>query len=105
MTFANLGGGRDSTAMVVRYLELGGKIDYIVFCDTHYEFPQMLEYIDKLESYLLEKFNQKLTRLKSEEDLLVKWAYEYPIAKQTNESALHKIISNTKKVANFLKQR
>lgn len=79
MTFANLSGGRDSTAMVVRYLELGGKIDYIVFCDTHYEFPQMLEYIDKLESYLLKHFNQKLTRLRSEEDLLAKWAYAYPI--------------------------
>ncbi|WP_276953168.1 phosphoadenosine phosphosulfate reductase domain-containing protein [Helicobacter rodentium] len=88
MTFANLSGGRDSTAMVVRYLELGGKIDFILFCDTHYEFPQMLEYIDKLESYLLEKFNQKLTRLKSEKDLLVKWAYEYPITRGENQGKL-----------------
>ena len=88
MTFANLSGGRDSTAMVVRFLELGGKIDYILFCDTHYEFPQMLEYIDKLESYLLEKFNQKLTRLRSDEDLLAKWAYEYPITRGENQGKL-----------------
>ena len=27
MTFANLSGGRDSTAMVIRFLELGEKID------------------------------------------------------------------------------
>ncbi|WP_297813134.1 phosphoadenosine phosphosulfate reductase family protein [uncultured Helicobacter sp.] len=88
MTFANLSGGRDSTAMVVRYLELGGKIDYIVFCDTHYEFPQMLEYIDKLESYLLEKFNQRLTRLRSKEDIFAKWAFTYPITRGENQGKL-----------------
>lgn len=37
LTIANLSGGRDSTAMVIRYLELGNKIDYILFCDTGYE--------------------------------------------------------------------
>lgn len=88
MTFANLSGGRDSTAMVVRYLELCGKIDYIVFCDTHYEFPQMLEYIDKLESYLLEKFNQRLTRLRSKEDIFAKWAFTYPITRGENQGKL-----------------
>ena len=88
MTFANLSGGRDSTAMVVRYLELRGKIDYIVFCDTHYEFPQMLEYIDKIESYLLKHFSQRLTRLRSDEDLLFKWAYDYPITRGENAGKL-----------------
>lgn len=79
MIFANLSGGRDSTAMVVRWLELGNDLDYIIFCDTHYEFPQMLEYIDKIENYLLKKFNKKLTHLRSDIDLMRKWAYEYPI--------------------------
>ena len=88
MTFANLSGGRDSTAMVVRFLELGGKIDYILFCDTHYEFPQMLEYIDKLESYLLKHFNMKLTRLRSDEDIFAKWAYEYPITRGEHKGEL-----------------
>ena len=31
LTIANLSGGRDSTAMVIRYLELGNNIDYILF--------------------------------------------------------------------------
>lgn len=88
MTFANLSGGRDSTAMVVRYLELGGEIDYIIFCDTHYEFPQMLEYIDKLESYLLKHFNKSLTRLRNDEDLFSKWAYKYPITRGENKGKL-----------------
>ncbi len=37
---------------------------------------------------MLEKFNQKLTRLKSEKDLLVKWAYEYPITRGENQGKL-----------------
>ena len=88
MTFANLSGGRDSTAMVIRFLELGEKIDYILFCDTHYEFPQMLEYIKRLESYLLKRFNQRLTRLRSDEDLLFKWAFTYPITRGENQGKL-----------------
>ncbi|MDE5592099.1 MAG: phosphoadenosine phosphosulfate reductase family protein [Helicobacter sp.] len=88
MIFANLSGGRDSTAMVVRFLELGGKIDYIIFCDTHYEFKEMYEYIDRLESYLLEKFNQKLIRLRSDEDVFAKWAFTYPIQRGENKGKL-----------------
>ena len=41
MVFANLSGGRDSSAMVVKWLELGNNIDYILFCDTGYEFAEM----------------------------------------------------------------
>lgn len=48
LTIANLSGGRDYTAMVIRYLELGNNIHYILFCDTGFEFPAMYEYIEKL---------------------------------------------------------
>lgn len=34
MVFANLSGGRDSSCMVVKWLESGYDIDYIIFCDT-----------------------------------------------------------------------
>lgn len=47
LTIANFSGGRDSTAMVIRYLKLGNNIHYILFCDTGFEFPAMYEYIEK----------------------------------------------------------
>ena len=65
MTFASLSGGRDSTAMVVKWLENGNKLDYILFCDTYYEHDEMYTYIDNLEKYLLNKFNMQLTRIDS----------------------------------------
>lgn len=61
LTIANLIGGRDSTAMVIRYLELGNNIDYILFCDTAFEFPAMYEYIEKLILYLQRNFNKSIT--------------------------------------------
>ncbi len=80
MTSANLSGGRDSAAMVVRWLELGNELDYIIFCDTGYEFPQMYSYIDKLDSYLQHNFNKSITRIDSSSEM-EKWAFEYPITK------------------------
>lgn len=61
LTIANLSGGRDSTAMVIRYLQLGNNIDYILFCDTGFEFPVMYEYIEKLILYLQRNFNKSIT--------------------------------------------
>lgn len=80
MTFANLSGGRDSTAMVVNYLELGGKIDYILFCDTGFEFLEMYDYIKKLDSYLQKRFNQQITFLKSKKSFF-EMAFQTPITK------------------------
>lgn len=87
LTIANLSGGRDSTAMVIRYLELGNNIDYILFCDTGYEFPAMYEYIEKLDSYLQRNFNKKITWLNKggkenaddEYTIMEKWAFIKPI--------------------------
>lgn len=63
--FANLSGGRDSSAMVVKWLESGEKLDYVLFCDTGFEFAEMYEYIDKLDNYLQKRFNIGITRLDS----------------------------------------
>lgn len=61
LTIANFSGGRDSTAMVIRYLQLGNNIHYILFCDTGFEFPAMYEYIEKLILYLQRNFNKSIT--------------------------------------------
>lgn len=57
-------GGKDSTAMLLRMLELGTPVDEIIFCDTSVEFPQMYEHIDKVEQYI----GRKITKLKAEHD-------------------------------------
>ncbi len=45
-------GGKDSTAMLLRMVELGMKIDEILFCDTGVEFPAMYEHVDRVERYI-----------------------------------------------------
>lgn len=57
-------GGKDSTAMLLRMLELGMRVDEIIFCDTGMEFPQMYEHVDKVERCI----GRPITRLKAEHD-------------------------------------
>lgn len=90
MISANLSGGRDSSAMVVKWLENGNKLDYIIFCDTGFEFDEMYEYIDKLDSYLQRNFNIAITRLDSSKEI-EKWAFEYPIQSGDNKGKLRGI--------------
>ena len=45
-------GGKDSTAMLLMMLEKGMQVDQIIFADTTLEFPEMYEYIDKIENYI-----------------------------------------------------
>ncbi len=52
-------GGKDSTAMLIRMLEKGMRVDDIVFADTRMEFPELYEYLDKVEDYI----GRKITRL------------------------------------------
>lgn len=80
MILANLSGGRDSSAMVIKWLELGNKLDYIIFCDTGFEFAEMYEYIDKLDSYLTRNFNKSITRIDKSQEIL-KWAFSYSIVR------------------------
>jgi len=49
-------GGKDSTAMLLMMLERDEPIHSVVFCDTGWEFPEMLEHIDKVEDYVGMKF-------------------------------------------------
>lgn len=48
----NFSGGKDSTAMLLRMIELGETIDHIVFADTNYEFPALYEYIKMIETII-----------------------------------------------------
>lgn len=87
MVFANLSGGRDSTAMVIKWLESKRPLDYILFCDTGFEFEEMYSYIDKIDLYLQEKFNKKITRLDATQEI-EKWAFELPITKGERKGLL-----------------
>jgi len=58
----NFSGGKDSTAMLLRMIELGERIDYIVFADTGFEYPELYEYIKKIEKHI----NRPITILKAE---------------------------------------
>lgn len=65
----SLSGGQDSTAMTVRALELGFPVDYIIFLDTGNEFPEMYDYLDKLDFWLQNKYDISITRLQSKHTL------------------------------------
>ena len=45
-------GGKDSTAMLLRMIELNMPIDKIIFADTTLEFPEMYDWIKKIESLI-----------------------------------------------------
>jgi len=56
----SLSGGKDSTAMLLMMIEKKIPVDYIVFFDTSWDFPEMLRHIDKLEKCI----DMKIIRLK-----------------------------------------
>ena len=60
---ATLSGGQDSTAMVLRMLELGLRLDHILFCDTGAEFKDMYEYIKRVDIFIQNKYNKNITYL------------------------------------------
>jgi 3'-phosphoadenosine 5'-phosphosulfate sulfotransferase (PAPS reductase)/FAD synthetase len=50
--FFSFSGGKDSTAMLIKAIELNEPIEDIVMFDTGWEFPEMHEHIKKVESYI-----------------------------------------------------
>lgn len=59
--------GKDSTAMLLKMLELGMQVDVVLFCDTGLEFSQLYEHMHKVE----ENTGIKITTVKSD------YSYEY----------------------------
>lgn len=64
-SIVSFSGGKDSTALLLMMLERGMRIDYILFCDTGMEFPQMYEHIERVNAYIGEKYGKMVTVLKS----------------------------------------
>lgn len=66
-------GGKDSTAMLLKMIEKGYKIDEIIFLDTGVEFPQMYEHIEKVKKYI----GRDITILRNEKGLFEYWLLEH----------------------------
>jgi 3'-phosphoadenosine 5'-phosphosulfate sulfotransferase (PAPS reductase)/FAD synthetase len=64
-TVASFSGGKDSTAMVLRMMELGEDLDEVIFCDTGMEFPAMYDHIMKVRK-AVESEGVKFTVLEPE---------------------------------------
>ncbi len=68
----NFSGGKDSTAMLIRMLEENMKVDEIIFCKVMAtktiggELPEMYEYIEKIDNYIQETYNKKITVITQE---------------------------------------
>jgi 3'-phosphoadenosine 5'-phosphosulfate sulfotransferase (PAPS reductase)/FAD synthetase len=60
-------GGADSTAMMVKGLETGLKIDRIFFSDTGMEFDEMYDYIKKVTNYIKKHFDRDIITLSPNE--------------------------------------
>lgn len=59
-------GGKDSSAVVLRMIELGEHIDEVLCCDTFKEFPAMYRHIEKVKK-LVEEAGIKFTMLRAEQ--------------------------------------
>lgn len=73
----SLSGGKDSTAVLLRMIEIGEHIDEVIFCDSTVEFPTMYDHINKLKEYS-ENHGIKFTILKSPHDFEY-FMFEIPI--------------------------
>lgn len=69
-------GGKDSTAMLLRMIELKERIDEVVCCDTYKEFPAMYRHIEKVKK-VVEDAGIKFTTLRS------KKSFDYLMFEQT----------------------
>lgn len=58
-------GGKDSTALTLRMIELGEHIDEVICCDTYKEFPAMYRHIEKIRK-IVEENGIKFTLLQNE---------------------------------------
>ena len=59
-------GGKDSTAMLLHMMELGMKIDMVLYCDTWMEFPAMYRHVEKIKK-VVEDAGIQFVTLKSPE--------------------------------------
>lgn len=65
-TMASFSGGKDSTAMVLRMIERGDRLDEVVFCDTGMEFPSMYGHVAEVRE-AVEAAGVRFTALRNPE--------------------------------------
>lgn len=64
-------GGKDSTAMLLKMIENNMPIDEILYCEVMAtptlgaEYPEMYEYLDRVDEYLMRSIGKKITRIKT----------------------------------------
>lgn len=81
---ASFSGGKDSTAMVLRLIELGEQINEVIFCDTYKEYPEMYRHIEKVKK-VVEDAGVKFTTLRAERSF-DEYMFDYmPKRKKTNK--------------------
>lgn len=69
-------GGKDSAAMVIMLLEKGYPVTSIDFMDSKNEYPELYEYIDRVDKYLSEKYNMHINIIPIKEEWeFEKWFY------------------------------
>lgn len=89
---ANVSGGKDSTAMLLRLLELRKTepdrypLDEVVFCDTTMEHPEMYEHLEKLRA-VTEAAGVIWTTMKPEHDFEY-WLYQHQYVDPTGKAAV-----------------
>ena len=79
-------GGKDSTALVLRMIELGEHIDEVVCCDTYKEFPAMYRHIEKVRK-VIEGNGIKFTMLRCEKSF-DHYMFEYEPKKGNHKGEL-----------------
>ena len=77
-------GGKDSTALVLRMIELGDHIDEVVYCDTYKEFPSMYEHVNKIKE-IVENKGIKFTTLKAPKSFDY-WMFKYEPQRRNAEA-------------------
>lgn len=76
-------GGKDSSAMLLRMIELDMPIDKIVFADTTLEFPEMYKFIDTMEQHI----GREIIRVKPKTTFF-KYFYK-PFCRGKHEGQIH----------------
>ena len=76
-------GGKDSTAMLLRMIELGEHIDEVICCDTTKEFPAMYRHIEKVKK-VVEDAGIKFTLIRAEQDF-DHYMFDYRVKRRNPE--------------------
>lgn len=81
----SLSGGKDSTAMLLRMIELDYQIDNIIFADSKLEFPEMYDQLEKIDNYTRNKIDVPVYYLQTN-DSFENWFYgKWTRGENTNE--------------------